>query len=675
MKAKVKEKGNRVNLFKSLHNFIFKKMKAAQTPILMTRPDVVFSVDSSTYWTGLSVNQKNAYFRIAERIMEDKVNIDQHMGDPEFQSAVIGGVDSFINTCYESMSERYTKSETFGFPRDLREGINKSDSIYKFESLCAGLLEYLPKPGEPKDFKINERSWKKCLVWLGMLEDGRKKMDALPIIEQFVLLRECFISNSQAGHPHFITQNKENLLDLTIAFISRYCPKTWKRFKAELKPAKPFELWAKPKSEEGKTEEQEPKVVELLPGIVSYRCIKSMLIELDKMKFYPPYLLFCRTGMDEKHRCVFGAPFPVKLKSALQAAFKALGYASRVKEGVYSDGNYFYSPNKTLPASGPVPLFGQEDWDVMFNYFVTWLKSNTDENGDLVDKTMDVIGSDVSGWDKSVRYRHISWILKFKPLRWFFAYTLNTCQFSEVWVGPKRVLGVFWKSGHELTSDGGSVIHDALEENAIDDANKEKKDKGEVQNAELVGATFLADDSFEIVRNVTADQIAKYFATQGFKVKVNESFSYNRDHILGFLKVLVGDVLKSGELAFIGDPQSRYHKLAHSERELEIEIVNGLMRLKRGDTSQMWLITKNPILNQFLSKLSSTGHYGSDQVMRILEITKDTGLGQEGIAAISALSQTAKYESYRTDLTVGFRPNWLANLPVSTIQFHRRTLI
>jgi len=227
------------------------------------------------------------------------------------------------------------------------------------------------------------------------------------------------------------------MVDLQKAFIMKYCPKTWKRFKKELTSEYIYG--------EGKN-----KVV--YHGIVTAKQIKSMIIECDKMKFYPPYLLFCRTGKDEKHRCVFGAPWPIKMLSALQSAFKYLGYKAKdgIKE-VICDGQYFYAPDKTLPASGELPLCGQEEWDTMFDYFISLIKKLTDANYNLTTPGMDIVGSDVSGWDKRMRYCHVSWMLKYKPLRWLFSYTYNTCRFSEVWVGPKRISLIFWKSGHELT--------------------------------------------------------------------------------------------------------------------------------------------------------------------------------------------------------------------------------
>jgi hypothetical protein len=438
------------------------------------------------------------------------------------------------------------------------------------------------------------------------------------------------IPNTNIGFPFFTHQTQQNFKRMWNKFLSEYL---------HLK-------------------EIDYLTIDHILGIIKY---------CEMHGLYFPYMLFYRTQGGRgstKHRSVFGGHIVQKAFGLLIHVGKKFGFTEEACNALHipdNDNTYIYSMNEW-------PIIAHLNWDKMFNViahsFPTYNNgkfSITDEMlkrfPDLkLDMDFDIIGEDFPAYDTGIIREDIEFLVKHKTMGFLFKFLLNDLTKSAVWVGTYRILGIFWKSGHPLTSNVGSDNHRNIQFNVRDYLISSGIP------AIIHASTTLADDSIMAVSNITLSSMNDYLEPFGLSIKETDSFSFKRDRIVGFLKVLIGVLDPTNVIKYFGDPQSRYYGLAHSERAIEQDIKDP--NNYKADVKGVYRITGEIELDSFISKLASFGKQGEFQVRKILELVKDTNLGRKAILAISGLSSKSGYELYREDVALGFNPSWMVGLQV-----------
>jgi hypothetical protein len=312
----------------------------------------------------------------------------------------------------------------------------------------------------------------------------------------------------------------------------------------------------------------------------------------------------------------------------------------------------------------------QLDWNVLFADILERMPRI--ENGELVPFTaaqmkklfssnlgetlVDVIGEDIKAYDTGVIREDLEFLTQHTKMGFIMRYLLNWLDQSEVWIGDLRLFDIFFKSGHPWTSDIGSFNHINM---AYVIRDYIRKHKGE---CELVAYTVLSDDSLFWWSGFDMKLAIECLDYYGYKIKETASYVYSRDKIVGFLKVLVGYVFDADAKVFVGDFQSRYVKLAHSEREIEQDLVDSTKY--KADVIGIYNITGDIEIDSFISKLASFGSEAGAAILEVLRIVKDTTLGRSVIKVIMGMRDDGQYELYRPDVVAGFRPDHLAKLPI-----------
>lgn len=601
------------------------------------------------YWRKITMDQKMSYLFVQQQIVKDDPNADYHIGDEHFQNTVIGSCSKYVNQTSKILSADYMDCPKSEWPEKLIGMIGQTESAYSYGELIKTVAKYIPNPdmkeGNISRYKVNkEEGTIKPLpipfnqqvfddfsefygrIWQGVLII--EKMDGK---EQEELLLHHLVHNTNIGYPFFKKQTVKNF------------KKYWRKF-----------VW----QFIGTPEDMD------VP-LTASEILQTVRSVMGK-KLHLPYVLFYRTqgGRGKvKHRAVFGAHIVQKALAALLSAAKSIAL-------VDGDGN------KRITERGGLPIVAQIEWDEMFSRIKFLLPDIRDGNiipmSEAEIKTkfgvtlpagtyeVNFIGEDFPGYDQTIIYEDLEELTRIPGIGWLFRYVLDDLRYSEVWTGVRRLLKAFFKSGHPLTSDFGSYLHRKIHFNVQDWVRQKRF-------AVVLVSITLSDDSLMGNIGITSKCIAKYLERYGMKIKLEESHDYAQDHYVGFLKVDVGYMLRGGTKSFIGNPTSRYYKIAHSERQIEQDLKD--LENWDADVRGVYKVTGNIEIDALVSKLASFGSEASSIVFGILKLIKDTALGKDAILAISHMKPKTEYELYRSDVPLGFNPAWLRTLPVQELLF------
>lgn len=415
---------------------------------------------------------------------------------------------------------------------------------------------------------------------------------------------------------------------------------------------------------------------------VLHKCIRD--------KLYFPFVLFERTQGTEnetKHRSVYGGNILMKYWGCVHKAAKLLGLSKEacttLNIPTTPDAKTVFRSREDLPvdidkerfpAPGGIPMKADMNWDLMFTIMRDKFPKDSEHAREISaamgynlreSDVLDIIGEDYSKYDTTIIREDLQWIVAHSKMGWMFQYMLDALEFSEVWIGAHRVLGIFYKSGRPFTSDFGSIVH-IVRQDAY------AAESGAIKLASCV----QADDNITWWVNADPKAMSDFNAKFGLTIKADASYSWNRDGIVRFLQVDIGRVMfgseETNDIDFIGNPVSRYYGLAHSERE--IEAVEGKPDELKGDWVGIYKITEDVFCNAYLSKLSSYSSRGKSIIMLILKLFKNTKLGNKGIAAIENLRPGVWYHQYYSDVVQGFNPALLNTLAVSSIRTEASTV-
>jgi hypothetical protein len=629
-------------------------------------------------------SQKMSYITTSLFTTKDNENFDPHLGDENFQNSLIGGVGAFIEVINNQTSDYYKETDkrkekqdlAHEYPEKLLNTIEKAMGNYRYSQLVQRDALYQVNPSvesratryENVEYQGSDSSvqWKgkakglpvhpeaKDLIFkqLSMLWYGVDVIRSMSLEEQNEKIVEGLAPNTNSGYPNFTTQTKDNIGKMFWNWLERFAPSVYHAHSKDLRSRGNAQY------------------------LLSVNLIFDAISDVAKRKWYEPSINFYRTQMD-KVRAVFGGTVLFKALGALVHAAKVYGYTPESASAISEPVNKNW--DKQLVKFGGLPIVAQLDWDILFNEIKDRMPRI--ENGELVpftpqelkekfgfasdvEQTVDVVGEDLKAYDTSVIQEDLEFLADHPKWGFVMRYLLDWMANSEVWCGDLRIFDIFFKSGHPWTSDVGSFNHINMAFIIRDYIRKS-------HDCHLVAFTVLSDDSLFWWIGFDMKLAVECLSAYGYTIKQSQSFVYSRDKIVAFLKVLIGYVHDESSIIFVGDYQSRYVKLAHSEREIEQDEVE--REKYKADVNGIYEVTGDIELDSFISKLASFGSEGSTAVMEILRIVKDTALGRQAIKAIMSLSGDDQYNLYRSDVLFGFRPNWLAGLPVQGL-LNRRLL-
>jgi hypothetical protein len=610
------------------------------------------------YWKMMDTPSKVSYLRLQLKLVEDHPDADPHVGvmelpngltDDSFQQTVIGSSVQWVEQVSKFLSQAYLDAKWLNFPRSLLDDIEINKGHYTYEELIQSLAIYqnnvevdgsrasrYNKDGTPKIVPISEEAKAISFAYYDQIAFGIEHIASLEPEEQHELIRQGVISSSNVGYPFFVSQSKENIFKL------------WRKFLNDFLHLNAFN-------------DREFVTVEEIFSVVKF-CINK--------KFHFPYALFYRTQV-RKVRAVFGGHIVDKMIGALIHSAKEFGLTQdavhklnihTTDEEYYYDhhGNLIGDKMTMLPGKGKLPYIAQLPWEILFKIIHDQLPPIGEEltSQEIRDKydyndlpegdyLVNVVGEDFSKYDTTIIPEDLEWLRGHKKLGWLIGYILDDLINSDVWTGNLRVKDVYFKSGHPFTSNLGTDIHTQRQF-----AYAEQSDE-----THILTFTNLSDDSLEYTIGFDMIEFNKWLNDFGLQVKVEESFDYQRDRIGIFLKTLFGEVLKGGSLGILGEPQSKYLGICHSEREITPENVDRDVGV--------WNITGNIQVDMALSKLASLGPTGQSLIMVFLNLVKGTRFGRDLILAISEIDTSRVYKLYREDVAASLSdPAWLGNMPV-----------
>lgn len=617
-----------------------------------------FRVLGAKYWKDLTSTAKFQYLSMYEKIMHDNPDADYHIGivkrpdgtlDNSYQERLIGGVVRWIEKIGKYLSLEFKNAKSLNFPGDLVNNIEKSKSSYLYAKLLQSLALYQNNPdmdgsrrsrfnedGTPKVVPYTQEAQSWCFQYYDLIAYGLEHLSGLEKKEQNDEIIAGVVSATNMGYPYFIQQSKDNIV------------KVWRKFQIDYLHITAFQ------------DEEFITVNEVLDIVKSCK----------RKKLHFPYVLFYRTQID-KVRAVFGGHIVDKVLGAVWHAAKKFGLtrdACKQLNIPTHDEDYEYNENgeliskniKCFPSRGGMPMMGQLPWEIMFKIIADKLPPfgemmNEREIKDMYgydipkgDYKVDVIGEDFSRYDTTIIPEDVDFLRKHKKLGWLISYILDDLLYSEVWTGSFRVKDVYYKSGHPLTSELGSMVH----------IMRMFAYAASCEDVHILYFTPLSDDSVGAVIGVDFKHMKEWYEEYGLKIKPEDSSSYQRDHFIMYLKTLVGKLLVGSEISVMGEPMSKYLGLCHSEREITDKNVDSLIGVYDMDTG-------NVEFDMALSKIASMGPEAKPLIMEKFEITKETRFGQEIMMAIHKLKPNREYKLYRDDVAVGLSdPAWLATLTV-----------
>jgi len=612
------------------------------------------------YWKKLKPVDRQTYLKVQLFVTEDRAEEDPHIGSESFQNNIIGSVDKYITIVKEFMSAHYSEDEVFEFPDKLLARINTSKGAFRYANLLQDTATYMcikdnedsrsrryNDDGTPKVLPLNQEARDQTFKYFTALEIGCKYLMSLDPIDQEAGIIEGLVSETNVGYPYFVHQTKKNIKSLLRKFELQFC--------------------------HGYQPDSDYLTVKEVFDVIKIAV---------KYGWHFPYVLYCRTSGGDgvtKHRSVFGAHIIMKVLAAVVAAAKVYSYTREVLDQV--------EPNclidecvheKYIYSVGGCPIVGQLPWDEMFDCYLHRVPDIKDGElqpmsaAEILDKfgvnmgqgdyLVDVFGDDFPRFDTGIIPEDLEFLTAHKFWGWIFAYVIDDLRYSEVWSGDKRLLDIIFKSGNPFTSDFGSAFHRQCQYGAA----LWIKHNFPKRFVKILAATNLSDDSIVFAIGLTPQDINNFLKQYGLSIKVDESYLYSKDYMIGFLKVYVGYCMRDGGKSYVGDPISRYYGIAHSERDIEKD-VNEIEDITHADVKGLWNVTGVVEVDAFLSKLASYGKPASAIVLTVLKIVKDTTLGRDAILAISRITANSKFKPYREDLEVGFNPSWLSALPVQEL--------
>jgi hypothetical protein len=625
-------------------------------------PDTLRKLGGS-YWNVLDNVQKYAYLNLTRNMLRDEPYNDPHLfqeKDEAFQQAIIGQTDIFISELDQLLTEEYRNSEAFGYPDEILDTVKKNLGGYTYEGLLKALAYYQNNPsikdsrasrynedGTAKIVPLSATAKRDAFRRYDMIYEGMKILKSKPPKDQHELLINVLPANTNMGWPFFITQTKDNFF------------KKWVEFCDMLNLPKPVEYLT----------------VDYILKVVSV---------LHKREIYPPFVSFYRTHW-VKVRAVFGGNIIMKLIGLLFVASKHLGYTREVadklglqvqedKYDLAENGVKIYSP-------GNYPVISQLNWDEQFELYRDklppvedgsvlpvdhlWIKEKFGIEVPPGEYFVNIVGDDYSKFDTTIIPEDYQWLAEHKGLGKLFAYVFAAIEFSDVWIGGYRVKDIIYKSGHPFTADVGTDIHR--------NRNYAYQDSVKDRFCLILANTNQADDSIIACIGFDLKEMSDFMKEYGLNVKPANSVDFIRDKVVTYLQMHIGYVLKSEvEPQVVGNPSTRYPKLAHSERAIEEEASVGAL-------TGVFEVTGDPMLDAAISKLASFGRQGDDIVRTILRIVKGTISGRKIIDAINNIDPDRSYELYRSDVVFGMNPAWLGTLDIQeylvSAQLHRATEI
>uniref|UniRef100_A0A2V0R9B1 Uncharacterized protein n=1 Tax=viral metagenome TaxID=1070528 RepID=A0A2V0R9B1_9ZZZZ len=394
----------------------------------------------------------------------------------------------------------------------------------------------------------------------------------------------------------------------------------------------------------------------------------------DKNKLYFPYVVFYRIQPgdgEQKHRPVFGAHVLAKYLAGVFSAAYDFGYKHKIPGSVLDP----VFDEKPIYGVGGLPIVAQADWRVMFDAIVRRLP-HWDESIEKVEPMtseaiaglfgvklppgeyiVNVFGDDFSRFDTTQIPEDYEPLTKHRRLGWLMRIILNELEHSEAWTANLSIRDVFFKSGFFGTSNFGSAFHRNFAYCAAEECD-----------GKILALTVLSDDDIGWAINMTSDDMQKFGDKYGLTVKKTDSYDFIDCPIVFFLKVGVGRVLTTAENTYIGDVQTKYYGLMHSERDVqEDEQVVDPMTKNPPNIKGVYRVTGEVDVDRLLSKLASFGKPGLPFARQVLEAVKDEDLGRKAILAISQLEPDRVYEMYRDDVLINFSVVVLCDLQVQDL--------
>jgi hypothetical protein len=617
-----------------------------------------YAVLGGMYWKMLPTHGKMQFLRLQAKLQEDHPNADPHPGvvenddgtlDNAFQNTIIGSSPRWV----QRVSTRYLnkailEAKWLDWPATLINDIEVNKGAYTYAELLQSISLYqnnsdvdgsrasrYDNEGKPKTVPLSETAMKLSYAYYDLIAYGIECLQKLDPETQQEKIRQGIITASNAGWPFFSQQSKENVF------------KMWRKFLKDVLKMNFFQ-------------DKDPVTVHEVFSVVRY-CAKK--------GYHFPYVAFYRTQV-RKVRAVFGGHILDKMIGAIVHVAKEFGLSPEAvdKLGVKttpdeydfdSQGVQISEYVTKLPAYGKLPFISQLPWEIQFKILFDQLPEfdKLYTSGEIKEKygyevpsgeyKINVVGEDYTKFDTTIIYEDLEFLSKHKKLGWLLGYILDDMRYSEVWTGSIRIRDVIFKSGHPFTANFGTDAH-LQRQFAYAESN---------EDVHILDVMDQSDDSVEIVINWDMDDHDKWLNQYGLKVKVEESFDYQRDKVGIYLKTLFGRVMKGERNLIMGEPQSKYLGLAHSEREITPENVDREVGV--------WNITGEIQVDMVLSKFASFGPEGEPLIMEILELVKNTKFGMKLIMAIHHINPATQYKLYRVDVAASLsNPAWLGRMQV-----------
>lgn len=642
----------------------------------------------ATYYNDLSGFQKNNFFSLMYNkkrrkdgtmvetgIMPEKPDYDPHIGGVAWQEAIKGGLTLFTTEASRILSPKYVKNKTFKFPEVMKSTILQPLGWYtKAEHFKAIALYQNNNRDDIKEVsrarRYDESGKLKVIPWaeaglkygyrfLDQIAAGRKfVLDNFSDWQQWELIQQALPPNTLSGYPDFDHQTKDNMLEKAIKVAQK------QGYKLPPKALNPL------------TNKKE--------YCLTIKWIDGFIDHVAKRKRYFPFVALYRTHFN-KIRGVFGAFFILKLMGCVISVCKDFGFTKEIAQTLNiplnEDKFDTADDTKKIFSPGNIPYMSQLNWDKQFKIILDKLPPLSEDGSEVLKVSDDwiqekfnvklkpgeylvnCIGEDFSKYDTGIDPDDLAPLRKHKVWGKYISYVLDCMKYSKCWYGGERISDVLYKSGIPFTSIFGTILH----HNIIYGYAEWAKTQDDIIDKPIVlGAIIQSDDSLIWGINLNLKDIQRYCKTFGFIVSIEDSVDFVRDHIVIFLQVLCGDVLANSghRYACIGNPQTKYVKLAHSERQIKPSNNNS------GALIGVWKITDDDVVNAGLAKLSSFWEDQLELVELILTIGKDTPYGKKLLAAIKEMQKfpERRYEPYRPDVIAGLDPHWLIKLDIRRIE-------
>lgn len=657
---------------------------------------------SSYNWGIMTSAEKGTYLALEELLTRDDLTSDYHVGDDDFRNRVYGLADEWIQLGIDLFSEEYLADESIDFPNKMRKNMYTSSAHFVYaEYIGHSLKEYLPvkdaqdrrwnDDGTPKRIPLHPEAVKRYFKMFDCWSVGAKWMMSLPHAKQEELMLAAMPFGTNMGFPKFFKGTANNLPKTLLDLMVR--------------------TGFKPEGDKHPTQNR---------VCIHFKMLRQFRSYLVSKKIFFPFIGFSRISK-EKIRLVCGDNVLGKWEAGMiKVCFEYAAYNYKhpdsfidyegtecdpdtgkkiepvshkitevVKEekvktlekslekstGKIDNPTDNETPNtfekKQLFGFGGLPLVAKLPWDDMFSMImkrlpnrsckvhINWVKTmfHYDVPSQfIVDGNytyVNVIGGDFSGFDTGQIKPEYEDLIKHKYWGKFFSDILENLQNSPLWSGIVEFLRIFFKSGFFGTSDFGSFFHDGSAETVV-------RNLGGV----LVAHICLSDDDLMWVLSnkiITAEMISEEYAKYGHTIKASASCDWSKNPILGFLKMHFGKIFKSEAIALIGDMQSRYYSLCHSERDTTDKTSS--------DLRNVWNITGEVETDRVLSKLGSGGPSSKPWVIFFLRRIRGTELGDKVRLAISSHSPNEKFRTYREDLDVtSYPPNWIFTIQLDSTE-------